>query len=298
MDNKVSVIMPAYNEESFIDYAINSVVKQIYENWELIIVNDASTDDTRKIILKWCQMYPEKIFLFDNDKNSGISKTLNKALDNATGEYLCWLSADDAYLDDMFSESLIFLKNNEQYDAVFSKYAEIDENNNVKQLCPIDYLSIIESGVRVPYAHLAFTGNFFHGCSFFAKRSIFMKNGYFDDDFKYASDYEYWLRMGAFAKIGYMDRFTVLARVHAGQDSNIGKNDIYAIKAFSKFCTKPDLIRGLLNQAGYEYSVEMVKKCFQKRIELYWDRNNELACLAEELASYLRYVDATKSRIQ
>lgn len=67
----VSVIMPAYNAEKYIEKAIASIVGQEYKNWELVIVNDGSTDRTVEIIEKYVSKYPQQIFLYHNEKNSG-----------------------------------------------------------------------------------------------------------------------------------------------------------------------------------------------------------------------------------
>lgn len=127
----VSVIMPAYNAEKYIEKAIASIVGQEYKNWELVIVNDGSTDRTVEIIEKYVSKYPQQIFLYHNEKNSGAAVALNNAMHHATGEYLCWLSADDMYFETMISTQVDFLEKREEYDAVFSKCVYIDKNDKL-----------------------------------------------------------------------------------------------------------------------------------------------------------------------
>lgn len=93
--NLVSVIMPVYNQSSFIKMAINSLLCQTYQNWELIVVNDGSTDDVKNII----QLYlnDERIRLLNNKKNEGLGFSLNRGIENAVYNYIAYLPADDIY---------------------------------------------------------------------------------------------------------------------------------------------------------------------------------------------------------
>ena len=92
----VSVLMPVYNAGSYLDDAINSVLNQSYTNFELIIVNDGSTDNTEEIINKYKN---EKVQYFVNPSNIKLIKTLNKGVDLCTGKYIARMDADDICLD-------------------------------------------------------------------------------------------------------------------------------------------------------------------------------------------------------
>ena len=109
----ISIIMPAYNAEKFIEETIQSVLSQAYTNWELIIVNDASKDQTEDIIRNYMKK-ESRISLYCLPQNSGSSAALNEALCHARGEYICWLSADDMYMPEMLSSSLGYLQQNPQ----------------------------------------------------------------------------------------------------------------------------------------------------------------------------------------
>lgn len=94
MDNpKISVIIPVYNGEQFIETAINSVINQTYTNYEIIVVNDGSVDNTREIVNK-IAFKNEKIKLI-NKENAGVSVARNIGVRETTGEYLTFLDADD-----------------------------------------------------------------------------------------------------------------------------------------------------------------------------------------------------------
>lgn len=107
MNPLVSVIMPVFNAEKYVSEAIQSVVNQNYENWELLIVNDGSTDNSLKLINEFKD---DRIKVFSQE-NKGVSAARNVALDKMKGDYFCLLDADDVYTQTSLSDRLeIFLK--------------------------------------------------------------------------------------------------------------------------------------------------------------------------------------------
>ena len=92
----ISVVIPAYNAEQFLDETLESVLSQTYENWECIIVNDGSTDNTESIAQKWCEK--DARFRYFYKENSGASDTRNLGIKKARGEYIAFLDADDLYM--------------------------------------------------------------------------------------------------------------------------------------------------------------------------------------------------------
>lgn len=127
MKKKVSIIIPVYNAEKFIEKGIKSVLNQTYKNVELLLINDGSKDNSLSIIKKWEKKYPNIIKVYSH-KNMGVGKTRNKGLDCATGEYICFIDADD-YIDCDFIETLVnqIGKN----DIIVSGYRQVDENGNL-----------------------------------------------------------------------------------------------------------------------------------------------------------------------
>ena len=92
----ISVVIPAYNAEQFLDETLESVLSQTYENWECIIVNDGSTDNTESVAKKWCEK--DARFRYFYKENSGASDTRNLGIKKARGEYIAFLDADDLYM--------------------------------------------------------------------------------------------------------------------------------------------------------------------------------------------------------
>lgn len=122
----VSVIMPAFNAEAFISEAIQSVIQQTYSNWELIIVDDHSTDSTKKIIESH-SISEHRIRSLYNLKNRGTDYSRNKAIEAANGTFIAFLDADDLWKPEKLEKQLKVLSK-ENVAACFSSYDLMDEN--------------------------------------------------------------------------------------------------------------------------------------------------------------------------
>lgn len=97
MNDKISVVMTSYNYAQYIGDAIESVLNQTYENWELIIIDDCSSDNSTEIIKEYANR-DNRIKFFLNDKNLGLSYSLKKGIENASGEWIAFLESDDKFL--------------------------------------------------------------------------------------------------------------------------------------------------------------------------------------------------------
>ena len=91
---KVSVIIPVYNSEKYIEKCINSVLAQTYQNYEIIVINDGSKDNSGKIMEQLQDKYPDKIKYIEQE-NMGVAKTRNKGIEIATGDYIAFMDNDD-----------------------------------------------------------------------------------------------------------------------------------------------------------------------------------------------------------
>ena len=123
---KISVLMPVYNCEKFLKKAIDSILNQTFDNFEYIIINDGSTDNSLNII----KSYEDKrIKIINNSKNLGISRSLNKGIRQAKGEYLARQDSDDISDEDRFKIQLEYIMNND-VDLVDTSIIYIDEDDN------------------------------------------------------------------------------------------------------------------------------------------------------------------------
>ena len=125
VDGLVSVIMPSWNTGKFIAESIQSVIDQTYENWELIIVDDCSTDNTDEVVAKFRD---KRIRYFKNEKNSGTALSRNRALREARGEWIAFLDSDDLWNSDKLEHQINFM-NKHGYTLSYTEYEKIDEES-------------------------------------------------------------------------------------------------------------------------------------------------------------------------
>lgn len=109
MDDLVSIIMPAYNAEKYISESINSVLNQTYQNWELLIVDDCSTDNTKDIIKKY-SLYDTRIIPYYQSSNKGVAAARNKAIELSKGRFIAFLDSDDLWYEKKLQIQIEFMK--------------------------------------------------------------------------------------------------------------------------------------------------------------------------------------------
>ena len=127
MGDLVSIIMPSYNTGKYIEKTINSVLSQTYENWELIIVDDCSDDNTDDAVKPY--LSDERIKYFKNEKNCGAAVSRNYALKQAKGKWIAFLDSDDLWASDKLKKQIAFMEKN-GYRFSYTDYEEMDENGN------------------------------------------------------------------------------------------------------------------------------------------------------------------------
>ena len=108
-DPKVSVLMSVYNGEKYLREAVESILNQTFRDFEFIIIDDGSTDSTNEIIRSYSDC---RIRLLENEENIGLTKSLNKGIDQCRGEYIARMDGDDVSLQQRFSKQLEYLINN------------------------------------------------------------------------------------------------------------------------------------------------------------------------------------------
>ncbi|MCR5608895.1 MAG: glycosyltransferase family 2 protein [Lachnospiraceae bacterium] len=126
-DGLVSIIMPSWNTDKYIAKSIQCVINQTYENWELIIVDDCSTDNTDNVVAGF--LSDSRIKYIHNEKNSGAAISRNRALREADGEWIAFLDSDDLWTPDKLEKQVKFMKDND-YVLSYTEYEKIDEGDN------------------------------------------------------------------------------------------------------------------------------------------------------------------------
>lgn len=117
---KISIISPAYNASKYIAEMIDSVIAQTYQNWELIIVNDCSRDNTAEIVRQYLKREP-RVHLIEHTENGGAARARNTALNAASGEYIAFLDCDDQWMPEKLERQIYFMQEND-YAITYTGY--------------------------------------------------------------------------------------------------------------------------------------------------------------------------------
>lgn len=127
MAPKISILMGIYNCADTLPEAMDSILAQTCTDWELILCDDGSGDDTYQVAEGYCRRFPEKILLLKNERNMGLNYTLNRCLDNASGEYMARMDGDDISLPDRFEKELAALESDPGISVVSCAMIYFDE---------------------------------------------------------------------------------------------------------------------------------------------------------------------------
>lgn len=190
----VSVLIPSFNHARFLKATVESVLNQSFSDFELIISDDCSTDDSKKIIDSFSDERIKKIF---SEKNRGTVRSLNSMLEIAKGKYIAVLGSDDIWEKDKLSKQVEFLENNLEYAACFSWVSVIDESGN-----PVQSREIAESVFNIDnrsqgeWLKLFYdNGNRLCHSSVLIRSEIHKKIGIYNPALRQLHDYDLWIRL-------------------------------------------------------------------------------------------------------
>ena len=266
MNGKVSIIMPVYNGENYMREAIDSALAQTYENTEIIVVNDGSTDRTKEI----AKSYGNRI-VYVSKENGGSSSALNAGIKKMTGDFFSWLSHDDLYLPER-TEELMKAWSGDENEAVICGEKLIDSDGNplfYAKKSPVGHFSAEE--MMTSFSRK----KGINGCSILIPKKLIDRTGFFDETFVYLNDFDYWLRLffggASFERI---DKPLVKSRIHSGQVS-VKKADLYKTetkrleeKLLSHIIENRESLRGFtvpfLLICANDNQTETIKEAFEK----------------------------------
>lgn len=198
---KITVLMPVYNAEKFLREAIDSILNQTFKDFEFLIINDASTDGTEKIILSYKD---PRIRYFKNQKNLGVARTLNKGLKLAKAELIARMDADDISLPERLETEYRVMLNEQDLVLLASNFERIDKDGK--------YLST-EHKVILPeeiYYTLQFRNYLGHPTVMYKKKTVLEEfKGY---KIQESEDYDLWLRISKKYKIEEINKVLVKIR--------------------------------------------------------------------------------------
>ena len=211
----VSVIMPVYNGEEFLEEVIESVCKQSLKEWEFIIINDCSTDKTEDIIKKYAKT-DERIVYLKNEKNSGVARSLNRGLEHAKGKYVARVDADDPIYKYRLETQVDYMEQHPEVGILGSGYM-YDDGKIEKPHIPL-----YQKKEEIKASFLI--GNYIAHSTVMFRKEIFDKYGLkYNADFK-LEDYELWTRAVKHMEITVLKQILIKHRVHpASVCSTMGK---------------------------------------------------------------------------
>jgi len=220
----VSVIIPFFSGVNWLEEALSSVFNQTYKNYEVILINDGSTEDLDEIL----ELYEKKI-IYKKIKNSGPGTARNIGIELAKGKYLAFLDSDDLWLESKLEKQINYMV-----------------NNKIKW-CHTSYETFSnESGKRISEIKLnKISGNLFHKfllscpiatpCVIVEKKILLKNNFQFSPEMRFGQDYFLWLNISSIEKIGVLNEILTRVRIRGGNTSRKAYNQIYAKSKINEY---------------------------------------------------------------
>ncbi|MEI7525473.1 MAG: glycosyltransferase [Mariniphaga sp.] len=213
----VSVLMPVYNEEKYLAAAIESILNQTFNDFEFIIIDDCSTDETWAILNRYTD---PRLLLIQNKENLGHTKSLNKALAHAQGKYLARMDGDDISLPTRFSSQVKYMEEHPEIGVLGTGFLFMDKDGNTTQT------------VQFPTQH-----GVLKWCLFFydpiVHPSVMMRRGIveeaegYNSDLRYAEDYDLWRRLSCVAHLSNLPDVLLHLRKHAANVSILHEEELW-----------------------------------------------------------------------
>jgi len=210
---RISIVMPVYNAEKFLEQAITSILTQTLSNFEFIIIDDASTDSSSKIILK-IREYDPRILILRNEHNMGTSVSLNKGIARARGEYIARMDADDISFPERLEMQTEFLDKHRDIGVLGTAAQIIDEDKKrgVVYHMPCEHHLIAwEMLFRCPFIHP----------SIMMRRSLVEQAGGYNEKISAAQDFDLWERLRFSTRFANLEEVYILLRKHRNSISNL-----------------------------------------------------------------------------
>lgn len=230
---KFSILTPSYNQGKYLEENILSVLNQNYNNFEHIIVDGGSTDNTLNILKKY------KHLKWISEPDNGQADALNKGLKLVTGNIIGWINSDDYYLPNVFHEVKNVFNDNHVEWLVSNIIAQYTDSRKYLSIKDISYTKLIKNPdiVKQPGA--------------FYRDSIIKKVNSFNDDLLMVMDYDLWLKISKIANPYKLNSYTAVFRHHENQKTN-NKNIIRQYKEIKKILKNENVSKYRLYKIAYK----------------------------------------------
>lgn len=261
---ETTVLIPVYNCAKYIVAAIESVLNQKYTDYELLLIDDGSTDNTAEIITT---IKDSRIVFLKNSKNRGIVYTLNKGLALAKGKYIARMDGDDIMLGNRLETQIDFLNKNPDFGIVGGWYQVINAEGKV-----IDTVEGV-TDCRNAQLNLLFRNQFTH--SAVTMRTNLAKQLKYDPDFQYCEDYDLWVRFAEVSKVANLPDYFVQYRWYS--ENSCGRKQKELKQAMFNLLSRE------LDKIGVKHSAEELMLhlaiCFNMAPRLFKNEEKQKALL-------------------
>lgn len=215
MQKLVSVVLPVYNGEKYLALAIESVLNQTYQNIELILVNDCSTDSSESIMLSY-QEKDSRVVYVKNEVNSKLPASLNNGFSKARGVYYTWTSDDNLYHPDAIEKMAAYLEEHPDVGMVCCDYNQIEEDGQLRTVMQVGGID------RLIFENVV-------GACFLYRADVAKAIGEYREDLFLAEDYDYWLRISERFRMDCLHEVLYDYRFHSTSLTTTRRKDVQRV---------------------------------------------------------------------
>ena len=242
----VSIVTPSYNQASYLEATLRSVLEQDYPNIEYIVVDGGSTDGSVDILRR----YSDRLAWWVSEEDKGQTDAINKGFAHANGEILAWLNSDDTYKPRAVAEAVKFLCGRPEVGLVYGDANYIDENGHV-----IGHFPAAQTDSRLlrrGYVHIPQQSAFF-------RAALWREVGPLDPSFYFAMDYDLWVRLARIAPVQYVPHLWADFRLHASGKSVVADDRCW-----------PEMLKVHYRDGGSWFSIIQAKYLIRRAIGPLW----------------------------
>lgn len=275
----VSIIIPAFNAEELIGETLESVLAQSYGNLEVIVVDDGSTDATASVVTG----FRPRISYYYQSNSGGCAVPRNTGIKHSSGEYLCFLDADDLIPQDRIFSQIAFLESHPEVGLVFSNYCNFKETGTHDlshfETCP-RLRELLRDKDELVLDHprdLLAQENYGSACTFLMRRSLLQFEPGFEPSLRACEDFHFYFRLARHAGVGVMNRIGLLRRLH---DDNMSGDKFKMLGEGIR--SRSMLAAGERDQGTRSRLISYISDCHGFLARHQADRGNYLAALKEE----------------
>ncbi|TCA35692.1 glycosyltransferase [Rhizobium leguminosarum bv. viciae] len=280
-----TIVIPTFNQDSYLRQALDSLLAQTDSDWEAIIVNDGSTDNTRRIADDYAAR--DSRFRCIHKSNGGVASALNAGLEHARGDWIHWLSSDDLFEPHKLAVNRQWIEQNPDSNFFFSYFTLLREPTGERERRELwGPLPAAENQLLT-----LFYRNYINGISICIRGAAWREIGFFDESLRYAQDYDLWLRLLQKHRGVFIPEWTVVSRNHTAQGSETFPDACYydTAKAALRFINEHSFPE-LVPFADLRHH-ETAKKAIACALDVATDPSSFLYCLGPHTALLSRILE-------